>query len=155
MDKKELDIVVELRKDARKNISKISHEIGMPISTVHDRMKRLKKELVNKYTCIIDFKKIGFSTRAHVALRLAKREEREEVKEYLMKNQNVNSLYKINNGYDFLTEVVFRDLAELDKFIEDIEDRFRLREKKIYYIIDEIARERFLSDQIHAGLLEV
>ncbi len=127
----------------------------MPVSTVHDRMKKIKQSLVAKYTCLLDFRKIGFNTRAHIVLRLSKKEDRASIKEYMLTHQNVNSIYKINNGYDFLAELVFKDLYELENFIENLDEKFKIREKKIYYIIEDVAREKFLSDQLHAGLLKM
>ena len=144
MDKKEFNLVVQLRKDARRNLSQIGRIISMPVSTVHDRMKRIKDSVIKKYTCILDFRRLGFNTRAHLVLRLSKKEGRHELKEYMLKHQNINSLYKINNGYDFLAELVFRDLSELDSFVENLEERFKIREKKIYYIIGKFNRASLL-----------
>ncbi|HII71914.1 TPA: Lrp/AsnC family transcriptional regulator [Candidatus Woesearchaeota archaeon] len=155
MDKKEFDLLAQLRKDSRRTLSQIGRDVEMPVSTVHDRMKKIKKGIIKKYTCILDFKSLGFNCRAQVVLRLHSKDDRGDIKEYLLKNQNVNSVYKINNGYDFLAELIFRDISELDGFIDRLEERFKIREKKVYYIIDDVAREVFLSDQVHAGLLGV
>ncbi len=153
MDKKEFNLLVQLRKDARRSLSEIGRKAKMPISTVHDRMKKIKTEQIKKYTSIVDFKRLGFNCRAHVVLRLANKDDRGEIREHLLRNQNVNSLYKINNGYDFLTEVVFRDMSDLDRFMENLDEKFKIREKKVYYIIEDVAREVFLSDTLHAKLL--
>jgi len=153
MQNKELNLLTELRKDARCNVTKIARRIQAPVSTVHDRLKKLQDRLVTKYTCLLDFRKLGFNTRAHLIIRLAKKEEREEVKEHLLRQHNVNSVYKINNGYDFLAELVFRDMGGLDDFLQVLEEKFKIKEKKVYYIIDDVAREQFLSDQIHAQIV--
>ncbi|MFC1723695.1 Lrp/AsnC family transcriptional regulator [Nanoarchaeota archaeon] len=153
MKKKELMLVTELRKNSRQTLSEMGRILKMPVSTVHDKMKKVRKDIVRKYTCILDFKRLGFNCRGHVVFRLARKADRAVVKEYLLKNQNVNSVYKINNGYDFLVELVFRDMSELDGFLEKMEEKFNIREKKVYYIIEDVVREMFLSDLMHAQMV--
>ena len=65
------------------------------------------------------------------------------MQEYLMKHQNINSVYKINNGYDFLVECVFKHIKDLEDFMESLEERFRVDDKQVYYVIEDIKREDF------------
>ena len=146
MQEKELNLLAELRKDARCNVTKIARRIRSPVSTVHDRLKKLQHRLVTKYTCLLDFRKLGFNTRAHLIIRLAKKEERSAIKEHLVKQQNVNSVYKINNGYDYLAEVVFKTVQELEAFLETLELEVGVTDKAVYFIIDEVAREQFMAN---------
>ena len=74
-----------------------------------------------------------------------KKNEKEKAREFLLKNRFVNSAYKINNGYDFLIEAIFRNMSEVEAFIEQMESSFKVNEMKIFYIIDEIKREDFMS----------
>ena len=62
-----------------------------------------------------------------------------------MKSENVNCLYKINNGFDFMAETIFRSMNELEEFLESLDQRFKLVSKQVYFIIEEIAREQFLT----------
>ena len=63
-----------------------------------------------------------------------------------MKHGNVNSIYKINNGFDFQVEVIFRNLKEVEAFVESLEDSFSITSKQIYYVIDELKKECFLTN---------
>ncbi|HLD15102.1 MAG TPA: Lrp/AsnC family transcriptional regulator [Candidatus Nanoarchaeia archaeon] len=146
INKKEMMIVSCLRKNARETLTKISRETGIPVSTIFDNIRRNFNNLVIKHTALIDFSKIGYSTRATITLKLALKEEKEAVKEYLLKNKSVNSFYKINNGYDFLVEGIFHDLSELEMFLDDIESKFKIVEKRVYYIIQELKREEFMAN---------
>lgn len=147
-------LLTALRKNSRSSLTEISKSIQVPVSTLFDAMKNQTPSFVKKYTCVLDFEKIGFSCRAHVVLRVRK-EDREVLKKYLLKHQNVNSVYKINNGYDFLVEAVFKELRGLEEFTETLEARFRIKEKKVYYIIEDIAREMFLADEVHTEMVRV
>lgn len=153
MDAKELQIVAQLRQDARMQITQISKNTRIPISTIYDRIKNNKAGLMTRNVTLVDFNKLGFSCRVTIALRLKKKEERDTVREHLQKNFNVNSLFKINNGYDYMIDAVFRNVKEVEHFLENIEEQFKVAEMKTYYVIDELARERFLSDPVHIDLL--
>jgi len=151
-DKKELDILVQLRNDSRMQLSKMSRTIGVPISTIHDRIKHNRTRLRQKNVALIDFNKLGFGCRVTMALKL-KKKERTELKDYLSKFMCVNSLYKINNGYDFMVDAIFENVKEVEEFKEKLEEKFSLAEVKTYYIIEEILRENFLSNPLHVGVL--
>ena len=153
-DRKQISLLMQLRKDGRQPLTEISRKINMPVSTIFDRLKTNKDHLIKRFTCLLDFTRIGFNCRAQMVFRV-KKDERQGMQEHLMKHSNVNSVYKINNGYDFLVEAVFRDLKDVDEFLENIDERFKVQEKNVYYIIDDLAREMFMTDPVHAELLGV
>ena len=80
---------------------------------------------------------IGFSTG---------KKDRKKLFELLSKNVNVNSLYKVNNGWDFMVEVIFPGVKEVEDFIESIEEQAKVRNKKLLYVIAEIKKEEFLAN---------
>ena len=141
----ELMILAHLRKNARQSLTLISKKTNTPISTVYDKLHYRYRGVVQKFTTLVDFSTLGFNTRAHVILRVDK-EERAKLREYLINHQNVNSLYRINNGYDFLLEGIFCHLKELDSFMDYLDSQFILREKQVYYIIEDMKREDFLTN---------
>jgi len=149
---KDLRILVELRNDARAQLTTISKKTGIPISTIYDRLKNKSNGLIFKNVSLIDFESIGFNTRANICIKCSKT-SKDKVREFLAKHQNVNSLFKINNGYDFLAEVIFKNVRDLEEFIETIEDKFIIKSKQVFYIIDNIIRESFFSDPLHLELL--
>ena len=53
-----------------------------------------------------------------------------------------------------MIDAVFRNVRELEDFIDKLEDNFRIKELKSYYVIDEIFREKVLSDPLDVGLIE-
>ena len=143
LTKNEMQIITALRKNARESLTKISRKTGIPVSTIFEKIK--ENPLITKSTCLLDFNQIGFNTRAKVTIKV-ERETREELRKYLNKHQNVNSLYKINSGYDFLIELVFRNIKDLEDFMENIRDRFKIIEDNVFYVLEDIKREDFMSD---------
>ena len=153
-NKKQVLLLTELRKNSRQSLTRIGNEINMPISTVHDKIRANTGGVVLKYTCVLDFARLGFNCRAQIILKVDKK-EKEAVKQHLLKTANINSIYRINNGYDFLVEGVFKDLREVDEFIERMEELYKIKEKKLYYIMEDIARETFMTDQIHLKMVGI
>ncbi len=145
LNKKDLLVLSSLRKNARMTLTKMSRNIQIPISSIYDNIKGHEGNLIQKHTSLIDFSKIGFNTRATVLLKV-KREEREQVKEYLIKNQHINTAHKINSGWDFMFEGIFRHIKDLEEFLEVLEDKFKVKQRQVYYIIEDIKREEFMAD---------
>ena len=85
MNKKDLLILSNLRKNARMSLTNMSKSTHIPISTIFDRLKLHESGLIKKHTSLIDFEKLGFNTRANVCIKVDK-EKREEIKEYLKLN---------------------------------------------------------------------
>jgi hypothetical protein len=68
------------------------------------------------------------------------------LKSFLEKHQNVNSVYRINNGYDFIAEAVFYNITGFKEFIEKINDGFRIKDQKMFHVVEDIKRESFMSE---------
>ena len=145
--KKDIQIISRLRNNSREMLTKMSKETGIPVSTIFDRINMQKEELLIKHTSLIDFQAIGFNSRAKVILKVDKK-DREKLKHFIEKSININSAYRINSGYDFMFEAIFKNMKDLEDFIIHIEENHNILEKQVYYIIDDIKREEFLSQRI-------
>jgi len=154
MRKDESRIICQLRQNARISLTRMSRKTSIPISTLYEKLKSYQGRVVKKYTALIDFSAFGYGTRANIFLKFD-REDKENAKNYLLKHYNVNSLYKVTNGYDFLVEGVFRNIKEVEDFLEGLEMKFRLLDRQVYYIVDELRREDFLSDMELAQIVKV
>lgn len=140
--KKDLILTAYLRQNSRASLTILSRKTGVPVSTIFDRLKSNK--VILKNTALLDFSKLGYSTRANLLLR-ARKDKKENLLDFLLKCFNVNSLYKINNGYHFMAECIFRDIKELEDFLEMLDEKFAVKTKEVHYIIDELKKEAFLS----------
>ncbi len=140
---KELCVLSELRQDSRMKLTEISKRTRIPVSTIHDRMKGGFEGAITKMTALLDFRSLGYTARATIILKVDKN-QRDGVRAFLSFSSAVNNLFKINNGYDFMVDGVFKTFIDLENFVEDLEERFAIRDKQVYYIIDEIEREKFL-----------
>ncbi|MGM5488724.1 MAG: Lrp/AsnC family transcriptional regulator [Nanobdellota archaeon] len=148
-----LRLLSHFRRNARETLTKISRRTGIPVSTIFDRLKDFEQTIIRKHTSLIDFNKLGYVTRANITLKFDK-EDRQKAAQYLQSHMNVNSLYKITNGFDYMAEVVFKNLFELEEFREELEERFNLHKIDMHFIIDDIKREEFMADEALLDMLE-
>ena len=143
MNKKELLIITHLRQNARETLTRLSKKTGIPVSTIFDQL--IRTDVINKHTCLLNFSNLGFNTRANIMLKV-NREDRELVKDYLANNNNINTVYKTNNGFDFMIEGIFKHIKNLEDFMEILEEKFPIKSKQVFHIIDDIKREGFMTD---------
>ncbi len=141
-----------LRTNARETLTKMSRKIHMPISTIYDKIKHQETRLIKRHTCLLDFASLGFMTRATILL-CVRKDAKDKLIPFLTKHQNINSVFKINNGYDYLIETVFRQIKDLEDFMELLQERFAIKKYQVHYIIDEMQREGFLANPDTIDLL--
>lgn len=153
MKEKDLMIVSLLRRNARETLTNLSKRTKIPVSTIYERLKKCDDGIIHKFTSLIDFSKLGYNARANIMLK-AHKSSKKELKDYLKKHHQVNSFYKINNGYDYMIEGIFRHLNELEEFLESLEEKFEIENRNVYYIISDIKRESFMSDPKLLKLLD-
>ncbi|MBI2564565.1 Lrp/AsnC family transcriptional regulator [Candidatus Woesearchaeota archaeon] len=145
MDKKDMTILSCLRQDGRMSLTELSKSTGIPVSTAHDRLKHTQGFLFQKYTIVLNYSNIGFSTRAIIFVKSTSI-KRDDLKDFLSKHPHINSLYSVNNDFDYCFECIFKDIGEMEFFIQAISDKFQIKKKEIHYILKEHSREKFFSD---------
>ena len=115
VDKTILDI---LENDSRQPFTEIAKKLGISDVAVKKRIdKLLEKQVINNFSINIDYKKIGKELRAFLLLKVRPAQASniiEEVKDLggiLRVSQSIGS-------YDFIIEVVCKDMEELREFAE-------------------------------------
>jgi DNA-binding Lrp family transcriptional regulator len=144
LTKKDLVILSHFRNDARASLTSLSRKTSVPVSTLFDKLKKFEGGLILKHTSLVDFQKLGFDLRVNVVLKVDK-DDKSKVEELLMKHERINSVFRINNGYDFLVEGIFTNMKDFQSF-SDIIERFRIKEKQEFYVLEELKKEGFMSD---------
>lgn len=150
VSKRDLAIISQLRSDSRMTLTKMSRNLRIPISTLHERLKWLRSSGMLKLTVLTDFETLGFGTRVLIVIKVD-RDDRAEVEEFL-KHPRFNSLLRVNNGYTFMIDMIM-DMRGIEDFLEDLETRFRIRKRMVFYVLGEVKREAFLADPSTAAVL--
>ena len=143
MNEKERQIISHLRRDARISLTSISNNINMPISTVYDKINRLHKgKVIKRYIALVDFLKLGYHHHAKLAMRVPHK-QKGELLLFLRNHKAVNSLHEINSDFDFLVEVIHKNIKEHNLFLEELQECFDINEIQEFQIINEIEKEKF------------
>ena len=136
-------ILTHLRRNARENFAGLSKKTGIPASTIFDYLK--KTDIINKYTCLLNFSKLGFNYWQKTIVKLEGGDSF-EFERYLLDHDNVNSVYGVNNNFDYLIETVHHNIKDYLTFIEEIESKFNITKKREIQIINEVKKEGFLTN---------
>ena len=146
LPKKDLLILANLRNNARESLTTMSKKTSIPVSTIYDKIRLHQKGLIKKHTTLIDFGQLGFHTRANILIKM-EREEREKAKDFLVKHHHVNSVYKISSGFDYLVEAIFKNVKDVEDFMDVLQDRFKILQTQIYYVVEDLKNEAFMDTQ--------
>jgi DNA-binding Lrp family transcriptional regulator len=136
-------ILSYLRSNARQRLTSISRRTHIPVTTIYDNVRRYEKRFIIKHSCILDFRKLGFNARTSLALKV--NGSKSELMSYLQDHPNVNSLYRTDSEYDLLVETVFRDMKDVDEFIDTIKSKFNVEKSLLLNVTEDIRREDFMS----------
>ena len=143
MNQKEWQIVSHLRKNAQCSLASISANTNIPISTVHDKTKKLQNDnIITRYTTLIDFKKLGFHHHTKVAIEVTK-SQRSDFILYLKTRQCINSLFEINGGFDVMIETIHKNIKEHIAFMDELHEAFDIIQLKEFQVIQPILQESF------------
>ena len=149
LKQKELLIISHLQTDERENLTKISKSTGIPVSTLFDKLKKYEGDIIRRHTSLLNFGKIGYDV--HVQLMLKTKGSKDALEKFLMNSIYVNSCYKVNNGFDFMVELIFRNMNDYYGFSEKLDEYF-VQKKNEFFVLKELKREAFLNDSNLVGL---
>src|SRR3990167_6471004 len=137
LKEKEVLLLKQFRVNARMKLTSMSRKTGIPVTSIFDKIG-----IIKKYTILLDYELIGFEIKAILIIKINKK-QKTDLKEFLSHHHSVNSLYRINNGFDFILEVIFKNMKIMDDFLEKIEKNFDILKLEIHYILEELKREDF------------
>lgn len=143
----EAPLLSQLRLDGRKGLTDLSRSTGIPVSTIFDRLKATTAIL--RHTCLLRFSALGFSCKALLFLRTTP-SHKARLSQFLCRHPYINTVHKINNGYDLCAEGIFLDMGHLEGFMEHLEEGFPVKAKAVHFLLDELRREGFLTDPLQA-----
>lgn len=138
LTEKETLLLNALRNNCRTNFSKLSNEIGLSVSTLFTKLKKLERDVVHKHTVLLDYRKIGYPIRNHF---IVEAKDIDKFKSYILNNFNVNSVALTENK-EYYIDCMFKDMKEQDDFKQKLEEN-AIIVKQVIHIIDGIKEKGF------------
>lgn len=124
LDRKDAAILAVLKENAKLSTQQIAKRTKIPITTVHNRIKKLEKQgIIKGYTVVLDNKKVGKPIAAFVLITVDYKLLKElkmsqyELMQQLLKNPAVESSAMITGASDIITKVRFGSIDELNEFV--------------------------------------
>ncbi len=142
LSEKDNEIIRHLRGNSRTKIVGLSKKLNLPVTTLYSKLRRYEQKLIKKHTSLVDFTQLGYFKSVYLVLK-ANASKKQELREYLTQHSSVNSLFRINYGYDYLVECIFRDEKEVTDFLGKLQDDFA-PEVQMLNVIEEIRKEEFM-----------
>ncbi|WP_378188060.1 Lrp/AsnC family transcriptional regulator [Aquimarina sp. W85] len=111
-------ILLQIRKDARKPFSQIAEELKISNSLVHQRIKKLKLQgVINNAEFIVNEKQIGYKTKSYVGIRLREARYAEEVVQGLEKIKEIVECNYVSGYYAIFILIYALDNQHLRKIL--------------------------------------
>lgn len=117
LDEKDVHILQLLQDDATINYSHLSERVGLSVSSVHSRVKRLwYLGIIDKQTILVNRKKLGFSLLCvvHIVLQAHSAEDIASFKQTVQTIPEVLECYFVTGEFDTILKVVARDQEHLN-----------------------------------------
>ncbi len=125
VDNKDRRIIAELIKDSRQTTSKLSKKLNIPITTVHNRIKKLiKMGVIINYTLNLDHNLLGRPIPAYIGITINynignKKVSQVEIAKQIQMLDAVYETYIMTGGSDILVKVLAKDITELNTIVTD------------------------------------
>ena len=124
IDGTDLRILELLKSDGKLSVREISKKIRKPITTVHNRIRKLQEEnVIKNYTIITDNKKLGKLISAYILVNMDYQKiqdhkiSQSELADKLQTNSSVEMVNVITGNKDMILKILVRDVDELNEFI--------------------------------------
>ena len=137
-------ILAILKENSKLSTSMISRKAGVPITTVHNRIKKMCKEgIIKKYTIVLDPKKIGMPILALILINFNYKLLEDKNKEAFAKIlhiDGVEELFEVTGDYDLILKVRTKDIETLNEVLTKLRSgNFAVRDTKTMIVLNEIS----------------
>lgn len=118
IDDKDRHILGTLKSNSSLSMQMIAKKTGIPVATVHHRIKKLNAEgIIKRYTIDIDEAKLGRKMVVHVLIKATPKSDHTVLLEKLMKHEWVEDGSVITGAFDVIIKVRLADVDALDQFV--------------------------------------
>ncbi len=139
LTEKELLLLNSLRGNCRTNLSNLSKDIGLSVSTLFNKLKKLERNVIKQHTIILNYSKMGYPIRNNF---IVKADDIDKFKSLVLNHFNVNSIFRVEKG-EYYIDCLFQDFKEMDNFINSMDDN-DIEVKQQIHVIEDVKVEGFL-----------
>jgi DNA-binding Lrp family transcriptional regulator len=146
MDRKDELILQVLEKNSKLSSRAVAEKVGLPISTVHRRIRKLEQDgVIKSYRAIIEYEKTRRPIGAYLFINIAEtipgkgHIPKANIVGKLLKYREVQELADVQgSNFDLVTKARFATLKELSAFVEELRELEGIEELFSAIITEEI-----------------
>src|SRR3989338_6859825 len=121
LDKTDEKILNELLANAKTPLREMARRVGTSFVTVMNRIKKMERQGgIQKYTCRVDYERLGYDVHILVEMRIAKG-RLIELERKIARSPNVLAVYDTTGDYDAVILARFKSTRAMDSFIKEIQ----------------------------------
>lgn len=124
IDEKDRKILEILKENSNLSTHKISKKTLIPVTTVNNRIKKLKEQgIIKRYTIEVDRKKLGYGISAYVFVGVSLKELKEnnlrinDLVKSVRKSPMVDSAENVTGDIDVVVKVHAKDIDEVKDYV--------------------------------------
>ncbi len=121
MDEIDRKILEALQSNAREKNSILARKLGMPPTTLKERIKRLEERgVITGYRAVIDQKKLGLEVMAFIGVTL-NRHESSHIREFekgVKTIPGIRACFHMSGRFDYMLHVTAKNLEELGDLVK-------------------------------------
>ncbi len=126
LDKKDMEILDVVKNHAKWTTHHISKKTLIPVTTVHNRIKKLERMgIIKGYTAILDHKKLGNAISSFISLDVTANNQAkrcEQILKELERYSEVHEAYAVTGNHDIIMRVSVEDTDKLNDFLVKLDD---------------------------------
>ena len=124
LTEKDMLLLEKLQANCRKSLKDFAKEVDMPMSTVHEKIKRFEKTgVIKNYRALLDEKKVGFGVTAFIMASTeyirGERTFQRNIGERVSSLPYVLETHTLSGDWDLIIKVKFKNVHELGKFVNE------------------------------------
>lgn len=120
LDEKDKKILILLKENSSLTVNQISKKTKVPITTVHNRIKKLKEaRIIKNYTINLDYEKIGKSIKSYVLITVNqdKTNPQEKIAKKIKEIKDILSVDIVTGTNDLISIVKTDSIKNLNEII--------------------------------------
>jgi DNA-binding Lrp family transcriptional regulator len=122
VDKSDIQIIEQLRKNGRLSLRKLADRVEISASTVSNRFNQLLEEKVIKgFKPVLDYEKLGFGLTALIQLTVVSG-KMDSVVEELKEVDYIDAVYVVTGDTDVVVTCRFKDREDMNKGARNLQD---------------------------------
>ena len=147
LDEKDIEILSCLKANSRLSASAISQKIGMSVSTVTDRIKKLETTgVIKQYTLMLDPGAVGLDVSAFIEINMTDKNyvgARSGIRKFVESHPEVVECHAVTGTSAFIFKINTHSMVDLERIIGEIQTCDGAVQTKTSIVLQTIKQETF------------